>query len=152
MTPQRPVGIQFQAIWFDSGFMELRLSAWNGAFGGTADVCGAIDDFEEAATQLRGFPRNPADRREIILGNFDRKCAGGGVKMRFHCIGGAGHPYVEATIDSNRKSAGTVQTVVLSMPVEAAAVDAFVQELHRVGATRAGTAFLKGLEQSGTPE
>ncbi len=146
MTPQRPVGIQFQAIWFDCGLMEICVSAWNGAFGGTADVYGAIGDLEEAATQLRGFPRNPSDSREIILGNFDRKCAGGGVKMRFHCIGGAGHPYIEATIDSNCKSAGTVQTVVLSMPVEAAAVDVFVQELDRVGATRAGTAFLKGLE------
>ena len=66
--------------------------------------------------------------------------------MRFYCIDGAGHSYVEATIDSNRKSAGTVQNALLSMPVEAAAVDAFVQELQTVGENRAGTAFLKGVE------
>jgi hypothetical protein len=144
MTERRPIGFHFQAIWFDSDLIELCVSAWNGTFGGTADIYEAIGDLEEAAAQLRGFPRNPSDRREIIFGNFDRKCAGGGVKMRFHCIGGAGHSFVEATIDSNCESAGTFQTAVLSMPVEAAAIDVFVQELQRVGANRAGTAYLKG--------
>ena len=146
MTQRRPVGFQFRAIWFDTDLIRLCVSAWNGTFGGTADIYEAIGDLEEAAAQLRGFPHNPSDRREIVFGTFDRKCAGGGINMRFHCIGGAGHSYVEATIDSNCESAGTVQTAVLSMPVEAAAVDVFVQELQRVGANRAGTAFLKGLE------
>ena len=144
MTPKRLIGFEFQVIWFDSDAIELCVSAWNGTFGGTADIYEAIGDLEEAAAQLRGFPRNPSDRREIILGNFDRKYAGGGVKMRFHCIGGAGHSFVEATIDSNCETAGTFQTAMLSMPVEAASVDVFVQELQRVGANRAGKAYLKG--------
>jgi hypothetical protein len=146
MISQRQVGFQFQANWFDSDLIQLRISAWNGTFGGTADIYEAIGDLEEAAAQLRGFPRDPSDRRELIFGNFDRKCAGGGVRMRFHCIGGAGHSYVEATIDSNSESAGTIQTAVLSISVEAAAIDVFVRELEAVGANRAGTAFLKVME------
>ena len=146
MTAQRYIGFQFQVIWYDNDVVQLCVSAWNGAFGGAADIYEAIGDLEEAAAQLRGFPRTPSDRREVIFGNFDRKCAGGGVNMRFHCIDRAGHAYVEATIDSNHESGGTVQTALLSMPVEVAAIDEFVQELHTVGANRAGTAHLKGMD------
>jgi len=137
-------GFQFRAIWSDDDLIELCVSGWNGAFGGTVSIYEGIGDLEKAAEQLRGFPRNPADGREIIFGNFDRKCAGGGVKMRFHCIGGPGRAFVEATIDANYDSAGTMQIAVLAMPVEAAAIDRFVQELHVVGSNRKGTAYLKG--------
>jgi hypothetical protein len=138
------VGFQFTVIWFDEDVIQLCVSAWNGTFGGTADIYEAIGDVEETAGNLVGFPRNPSDEREIIFGNFDRNCAGGGVRMRFHCVDGAGHAYVEASIDSKYDSGGTVQTVLLSMPVEATAIDVFVQELQAVGTNRAGTAHLKG--------
>src|SRR6266404_6342584 len=101
MTTDIYTGFRFQAIWFDNDVIQLCVSAWNGTFGGVADIYEALGDLEEAAAQLRGFPRNPSDSREIIFGNFDRKFAGGGVSMRFHCVDGAGHAYVEATIDSN---------------------------------------------------
>jgi hypothetical protein len=143
MAPPIRVGFQFQANWSDSDMIQLCISAWNGMFGGTADVYEATGDLEKAAASLRGFPRDPSDKRELIFGNFDRNCAGGGVRMRFHCVGGAGRSYVEATIDSNYQSAGTIQTAILSMPVEAAAIDVFVRELQAVGANRTGTAFLK---------
>jgi hypothetical protein len=143
MTSPIPVGFQFQANWSDSDLIQLCVSAWNGMFGGTADVYEAIGDLEEAAATLRGFPRDPSNRRELIFGNFDRKCVGGGVRMQFHCIDEAGHSYVEATIDSNYESPGTVQTAILSMSVEAAAIDVFVRELQAVGAHRTGRAFLK---------
>jgi hypothetical protein len=144
MTPQLLVGFQFTVIWFDEGSIQLCVSAWNGTFGGTAEVYEALGKLENAAGSLIGFPLNPSDKREIIFGNFDRKWAGGGVRMRFHCVDGAGHAYVEAAIDSKYESGGTVQTVLLSMPVEAAAIDAFVQGLQAVGINRAGTAYLKG--------
>jgi hypothetical protein len=146
MTSPTPVGFEFQANWSDSDLIQLCITVWNGTFGGTADVYEAIGDLEKAAALLRGYPRDPSDRRELTFGNFDRKCAGGGVRMRFHCVGGAGHSYVEATIDSNYESAGTIQTAILSMPVEASAIDVFVRELQTVGANRTGTAFLKALE------
>ena|ERR1700685_644123 len=146
MNPAKSSGIQVRVIWFDDDVIELFVSGWNGSFGGTVSVYEGTGDLAKAAEHIRGFPRNPSDMREIILGIFDRKCAGGGVKMRFHCIGGAGHAFVEATFDANYASAGTIQTAVLSMLVEGAAVDRFVQELHTVGANRAGEAYLKAME------
>jgi hypothetical protein len=64
--------------------------------------------------------------------------------MRFHCVDGAGHAYVEASVDSNYQRGGTIQTVLLAMPVEAAAVDTFVCELERLESERSGTALLRG--------
>jgi len=64
--------------------------------------------------------------------------------MRFRCVDGAGHAYVEASIDANYESGGTIQTVLLSMPLEATAIDVFVQELQTLGLNRAGIAYLKG--------
>jgi len=138
------VGFEFLVLWYDNDVIKLGVSAWNGAFGGVAEIYEAIGDLQDVAAQLRGFPKNSSDMREIAFGNFDRKGAAGGVRMKFHCIDGAGHAYVEATIDSNYYSGGTVQTVVLAMPIEAAAVDTFVQEIERLESERSGAAHLKG--------
>jgi hypothetical protein len=142
------VGIQFHVIYQDDDLIQVCVSAWNGAFGGLAEIYAGIGVLAEAAEKLRGFPNKPSDTREVVIGNMDRKYAGGGLSMRFHCIDGAGHSFVEASIDSNCSAGGTVQTVVLAMPIEATAVDIFVQELHRLEATRAGMAQLRGLVSS----
>ncbi len=138
------VGFVFQVIWHDYDIINLRISAWNRAFGGAVETYEAIGHLRDAAQQLRGFPKSPTDMREIVFGNFEPKYAGGGVRMRFHCTDGAGHAQVEAKMVAKDQLVGTVQEVVLAMPVEAAAVDAFVQELEQLEAERAGTAHLKG--------
>lgn len=142
------VGINFQLIWHDNDVLNLRVSAWNGSFGGIAEIYEGIGDLENAASNLHGFPRNPSDKREVTFGNFDRDCAAGGIKLRFHCVDGAGHAFVEATIDAHYDTGGTIQNVVLAMPVEAAAVDEFVRELQRLELDPSGTATLKGLQTS----
>jgi hypothetical protein len=137
------VGFEFQLLWHDDDVLNLSVKAWNGAFGGAADVYEAIGNLQKAAEELRGFPTDPSDTREITFGNFDRKFAAGGVRMRFHCVDGAGHAYVDATIDSNYLTGGTIQTAVLAVPVEAAAVDKFLQELEQLEKARAGSAHLR---------
>jgi hypothetical protein len=139
------IGVQFRVVYDDTDVIELRISGWNGEFGGVTDLYEGISDLQDAANKLRGFPVSPSDRREVVFGTLDRTLAGGGVKLRFHCIDGAGHAYVEATIDTNCQSGGTIQTVVFAMPLEATAIDAFVQDLERLEADRAGTAHLKGI-------
>src|SRR5438477_5900173 len=69
------VGIEFQLIWHDNDVLNLRVLAWNGDFGGVAEIYEGVGDLHVAASNLRGFPNNPSDRREIVFGNFDRKCA-----------------------------------------------------------------------------
>lgn len=142
------VGFEFRVIWHDNDVLNLCVSAWNGQFGGVAEVYEAIGALRDAASRLRGFPKDPEDNRELVFGNFDRNCAAGGIKMRFHCVDGAGHAFVEATIDSNCYSGGTIEIATLAVPVEAAAVDTFVEELERLDATRSGVACLQAKEIS----
>ena len=139
--------IEFQLIWHDNDVLNLRVSAWNGSFGGVADIYEAIGALETAASNLRGFPKSPSDKREVIFGNFHRNCAAGGIALRFHCVDGAGHAFVEATIDANYETGGTIQNVVLAMPVEAAAVDEFVRELRQLEVEHSGSATLKGPQE-----
>jgi len=64
--------------------------------------------------------------------------------MRFYCVDKSAHAYVDSKIESDYDSAGKINSVIFSMPVEAAAVDSFVEELRKVGERGTGAAFLRG--------
>ncbi len=147
------IGFQFEVTYKDKDLMKVRVSAWNGTFGGTAVAYLGIGQLEEFAATLEGFPRSPSDTREITLGAFGPEWAGGGVSMQFYCADRAGHAYVESKIESDDvdKQGRTIESVVLSLPIEAAAVDSFVEELRQLSAEKAKTARLCGAEP-GTDE
>jgi hypothetical protein len=54
------VGIEFQLIWHDNDVSNLRVCAWNGDFGGVAEIYEGVGDLHVAASNLRGFPAIPA--------------------------------------------------------------------------------------------
>ncbi len=135
-------GLQIDVKWFDNDLLEVRITAWNGAFGGAADVYLSIGGLRETADKLSGFPRNPTDKRELLFGRFGPGQAGGAVGMRFYCADGAGHAYVESKIESDNQIAGVNECVVLPLLIEPAALDSFVEDLRRLDAEKAGTAFL----------
>ena len=139
------VGFQFEIIYKDVHLLEIRISAWNGTFGGVADLYVGLDVLKEAATKLQKFPRDPSDIREVTFGGFGPKSAGGGVSMRFYCADRAGHTYVDSKIESNYDLAGKAQSVIMTLTVEPAAVDSFVEELGRLSADQAGRAYLRGV-------
>jgi hypothetical protein len=112
--------------------------------GGTADVYMGLEFLDGLAEKLNGFPRTVTDIRDVTIGGFGPRSAGG-VGMKFHCVDGAGHAVVEARIDSGDLSGLPRQTASLIISVGASAVDSFVEELRRVGPERAGIARLKGL-------
>lgn len=138
------VGIRLEVIYADPDLIEVRVTAWNGAFGGATDLYMNIGGLEEVAVRLAGFPKNPADMREFILGAFGREFAGGGVSMKFYCIDCAGHAYIESRIESDTESARVWQAATLVMPVEAAAIDRFVEDLRRLEKEKLGVALLEG--------
>ena len=108
----------------------------------------AIGDLKQAAEEIRGFPAKISDARELVLGTFDRNYTGGGIALKFYCVGGAGHSFVEARIESGYERAGTYERVLLSLPVEAAAVDIFVDGLVRLETARVGKAYLTGVRKA----
>jgi hypothetical protein len=135
-------GFQFDIKWHDNDLLEVRIAAWNGAFGGAADVYLSIGGLRETADKLSGFPRNPTDKREVLFGRFGTGQAGGAVGMKFYCADGAGHTFVESKIESDNQIAGVNESVVLSLLIEPAALDSFVEDLRRLDAEKTGTACL----------
>jgi hypothetical protein len=129
-------GIAVEIVWFDDDLVELRVRASNGRFAAAAELCVNLDALATLAGTLAGFPTSPADVRECTLGNFDPAAARGGVRLRLACTDALGHAAVRVTV----RAAGTAFTdgrktedefADLTIPVEPAAIDAFVEELRR---------------------
>lgn len=141
-------GFQFDVLFRDSDLLKVRVSAWNGAFGGASDVYVGIGALTEIANKLQGFPQSTSDAREVMWGTFGPETAGGGVSMRFYCIDGSGHAYVESKIESDQDAAGTVQSATFLVAIEASAIDCFVAELLKVDRGTATTASLRATAAS----
>ena len=140
--------VQFALLWNDNDLLKLRILAWNGRFGGTADVYLPIDGLAKAAEEIDTFPRDPDDNREIQLHPVK-----GSVTMRFFCEGEAGRSFIELWMESQHDSyecATNVspETVRFHAPIEASAIDEFVAELRGVQANLSGVARLKLLKGS----
>jgi hypothetical protein len=136
------IGVRFEVIYDDIHLIEVRVSVWSGTFAGATDVYVGTGQLAEAAVKLQHFPRDFSDTREIMFGDFIPNS--GGVSLRFYCIDRAGHAFVDSKVESDHRRTGKRQTATLSLPIEAAAVDSFVEELRRLETHKAGTAFLKG--------
>jgi hypothetical protein len=136
-------GIRVEFLWNDADIVEVRLSAWNGLFGGSANIYAAIGELAESAQKPKGFPRNPSDKRTLEFGRFAPDAAGGAATLSFYCMDSAGHASVEVRIASDHRGKTPAQSVLLVAAVEPAAVDSFVTDLSRVEADQQGTAFLR---------
>ena len=136
-------GVRVEVLWNDTDIFKVRVSAWNGAFGGSSNIYLAIGDLADSAEKLNGFPRNPSDKRALDFGAFGPQAAGGAATMNFYCGDSAGHASVEMRIESDHHEKIPAQSVLLVAAVEPAAVDAFVADLRRLEANQRGTAFLR---------
>ena len=135
-------GFRFEFLWNDDDVIQLRIRAWNGNFGGTADVYLPIGAIAEAAEKLEGFPRHTSDKRDLQFGEFGPESAGGAVSMRFFCKGTAGRTFVEATVESHQQASQPAEHARFFASIEASAVDDFVVGLRRLETERRGIACL----------
>jgi hypothetical protein len=78
----------------------------------------------------------------LEFGTFQAGYAGGGVRMIFKCIDGAGHIQLELKMESDHNEDIPSQSVSLLLPIEAASIDTFVRELTTMDADRKATATL----------
>jgi hypothetical protein len=143
------IGLQLKYLWHDVDVFELEVAASNGEFSGAAKTYISIGGLDEAAEDLKGFPRDLSDIRELKFGEFGRKSAGGGAHVRFFCKDSAGHAVAEIRIESEDESnTGSrwnlpEQTAHFFGEIEASAVDDFVAELRLLEETKSGAASLR---------
>ena len=137
-------GVYIAALYNDEHLLKLRVSASNGVFTGQADVYADSDALTEMARALKGFPNSRDDIREFEVGTFDENYAGGGAGFRFFCVDSTGHALAQVRLQADsRMEAEVNDTATFHIPVIAAAIDSFIEELGRIAANTGESATLE---------
>ena len=137
--------MKVEVIYQDVHLTQIRLSAWNGEFGGAAEIYLALGQLHSIAGAIAGFPASLTDVREMAIGAVGPLSAGGAASLRFLCAKGSGSSNLELQIESAECTNSTRQHVSMILPIEAAALDSFVSQLRDVSTDRSKTAFLRGV-------
>jgi hypothetical protein len=135
-------GLKVAYLWHDNDVIEVRVTAENPRFRGTANVYVGIDGLREAAAQLAGFPKHNRDKREVHFGAVGKGFAGGAVRLEFYCSDLAGHAALLATIEGDYGAHEVAESATIRVDFEPAALDAFLMELQQVENEHQGSASL----------
>jgi hypothetical protein len=126
-------GIEIAIDWWDEDVIMFVFRASNGSFSGEMKAYLPPNTLAELANGLSGFPSHTSDQRAFELGGFSILHAGGGIELRFHCLDSAGHAAVDVKLRSDACAAwGELESAALRIPLEAAAVDNFVDQIRRL--------------------
>jgi hypothetical protein len=114
----------------DEDYVLLDFAAADGRFAGSTELYGS-EHGQDLARGLRGFPLSPADERRVELGSADAKVAGGYVQINARCVDRAGHSLLTiAIMDKSAGFSSAGRHVMVALPVEPPALDAFVTALQ----------------------
>lgn len=138
------IEVRLEVVSQRSDVVETQVFAANGRFCGGARVYLSPGAFEDVAAQLQGFPSHPDDTRLLLLGGFGPEFAGGGMSLAFSLADEEGRGRVQVVIEGEEEVAGVTEMVTLALGFELPALDAFLTELRRLEADKAGVARLKG--------
>jgi len=136
------LGLKVAYLWHDTDALELRVTAENAEFRGTADVYVGTDALLAAATTLAGFPKNNLDEREVVFGAAGRKFAGGAVRLEFYCRDMAGHAAFRATIEADHGDEEVAENATICVDFDPAALDEFLVELKKIETEHRGSASM----------
>jgi hypothetical protein len=109
----------------------IHLHASNERFAGSKRIYAGVDELDDFVRQIDGFPSNPNDERIYEFGGRGPSTAGGYVRLRFHCTDRAGRAAIDIFVEEDVLCyiAGHAQ---LSLRVEAAGIDRFVEKLRKI--------------------
>jgi hypothetical protein len=124
-----PRRLSMSVLEVDPDYVRLDISMADGDFAGRVEIFESLEVAGALAAALRGFPRTPDDRREIVLGSFDAATAGGGIKLLFRCVDRSGHAVVDGELEDQPGDGTPRRSVVLRMTIAPPAIDAFVAEM-----------------------
>ena len=135
--------VQLSYRYHDADVVELRVSAWNGSFGGSTCLYVGQGDLADTAKLLAGFPVGLEDQREATFGAFGPKSAGGATSLKFSCIDGAGHCQLHVTIEADYDRGDLLaQRVEMLCAFEPAALDQFLEQMRELNSSLWGSAVL----------
>lgn len=137
-------GLKVSYLWHDNDVVEVRITAENAGFRGSADVYVGTDGLLEAATILAGFPQDSLDKREVVFGAAGKGFAGGFVHLEFYCKDMAGHAEFRATIEGDYGERELAESATVYVDFDPAVLDEFLAELQRLEKGHRGSAAMTG--------
>ena len=136
-------GIEFEVVWLDHDVIQCQVTCSNGPFRGTTKIYLTHDDLSNTAETLNSFPSNINDSRDVQLGVFEPKMAGGGISMSFRCVDSVGHAVLLVRLRADGcKGPNDPESVCLYIPVEAGSIDSFVTQARSINETKGAKACL----------
>ena len=136
--------LSIELIWEDVDLEELRITASNGQYCGTATVYVVQGDIAALAKTLQGFPK-AVSQVEVFEGG---EASSARAKLVFRCIDQIGHAAVRVSLVEfayDNAQPPIMNDVNLEMRFEAWALDQFCKELERVGKRARKFAILRGV-------
>jgi hypothetical protein len=92
------------------------------------------------AALLVGFPKDYSDHRTHEFGSRNPGTAGGYCRIEICCVDRAGHIALHLELQDEGRPPSSAQ---LTLPVEAAEIDRFIETLRAIDRERCGTALLE---------
>jgi len=136
---EMPEGIEIKILWSDVDIIQFRVRCSNGCFSGETTLYDVHERLPQIHAALSGFPSNPSDQRTVELGALNPGYALGGVQFRFYCIDSVGHASVDVKLRADAcRGFGEVESVALTIPIEAAGVDSFLSEIAKMDSEKIG--------------
>ena len=133
--------LEFTVVDPDPDYLGVEIRAQSDRFAATTFIFAGHGQLTELADLIAGTPASVPDQRRYELGSPDPHWAGGYCTLLLKTSDRAGHLVLEVHLaDDDQRSSGGQAT--FNFPVEAAAIDAFVQGLRAMDAARSGYATL----------
>jgi hypothetical protein len=140
MTP----GLSITIVDPDDDYTGVEIQACNDRFAGSARIYAGLLELTQFAAKLVGFPKDHSDQKIHEFGSRGHQTAGGHCRIHFRCLDRAGHIAIDIELkeDDIWWFGGSRSSVQLTLRVEAAGIDSFIERLRAIDCKRRGTAVL----------
>jgi hypothetical protein len=137
-------GLTLAIVDPDVDYTGIEIQVCNARFAGSARAYARFHELTDFAAQLIGFPRDHSDQRIHEFGGRGPRTAGGYCRVQFRCSDRAGHIALQIGLEEEDGWWGR-SSVQMTLQVEAAEIDRFIESLRTLDRERSGTAVLASL-------
>jgi hypothetical protein len=134
-------GLQIKVVDPDDDYLGIEIRASNARFAGATRIYAGLGELSDFATRINTFPTNPEDERVYEFGSREPSIAGGYCRLRFHCLDRAGHAAIDIILEDDEQ-VYAAEHAQLSLTVEAADIDRFIERIRVLQQERSGEARL----------
>ena len=128
----------------DDDYTGIEIQACTDRFAGTARVYAGLRELTDLANQMVGFPKDHTAQLTYEFGSRSPGVAGGYCQIRLRCLDRAGHIALHVELE-DEDLYWPPSSTQMTIHVEAAETDRFIQALHALDRERWGAAALASL-------